>query len=107
MLIGKDGREWIIEVNDSALSLMGETQEEDRRHIADLVLSRMGVVCKVPLGVGQGQGQQTQQRYRRQSGSESVQSVEISTELPIQGITNPFNTNSSSGARRDSQGMCF
>lgn len=43
VVVGKDGREYIIEVNDSALSLMGDTQEEDRRHIADLVTLRMQV----------------------------------------------------------------
>ncbi|XP_065332931.1 synapsin [Cloeon dipterum] len=41
VVVGKDGREFVIEVNDSALSLMGDTQEEDRRHIADLVVFRM------------------------------------------------------------------
>lgn len=45
VVVGKDGREYIIEVNDSALSLMGDTQEEDRRHIADLVTLRMQVSC--------------------------------------------------------------
>lgn len=43
VVVGKDGREHIIEVNDSALSLMGDTQEDDRRHIADLVTQRMQV----------------------------------------------------------------
>lgn len=43
LVVGKDGREYIIEVNDSALSLMGDSQEEDRRHIADLVTSKMQV----------------------------------------------------------------
>ncbi|CAD6222065.1 GSCOCG00011701001-RA-CDS [Cotesia congregata] len=43
LLVGKDGREYIIEVNDSALSLMGDSQEEDRRHIADLVTAKMHV----------------------------------------------------------------
>ena len=43
MVVGKDGREYIIEVNDSALSLMGDSQEEDRRHIADLVVQKMQV----------------------------------------------------------------
>lgn len=43
LLVGKDGREHIIEVNDSALSLMGDSQEEDRRHIADLVTAKMQV----------------------------------------------------------------
>ncbi|KAK0166744.1 hypothetical protein PV327_004233 [Microctonus hyperodae] len=41
LLVGKDGREYIIEVNDSALSLMGDSQEEDRRQIADLVTAKM------------------------------------------------------------------
>lgn len=44
VVVAKDGREYIIEVNDSALSLMGESQEDDRRHIADLVAHRMQVL---------------------------------------------------------------
>ena len=43
LLVGKAGREYIIAVNDSALSLMGDSQEEDRRHIADLVTAKMQV----------------------------------------------------------------
>ncbi|XP_021964581.1 synapsin [Folsomia candida] len=58
VLVGKDGKEWIIEVNDSALSLMGETQEEDRRHIAELVLSRMTFVQEK---------EKERVKYRRQS----------------------------------------
>ncbi|XP_037070213.1 synapsin-like, partial [Pollicipes pollicipes] len=48
-VVGKDGREHIIEVNDSALTLMGDSQEEDRRHIADLVCAKMQHCCK-PAG---------------------------------------------------------
>ncbi|XP_046478691.1 synapsin [Neodiprion pinetum] len=48
LVVGKDGREFIIEVNDSALSLMGDSQEEDRRHIADLVTSKMQACCRLP-----------------------------------------------------------
>lgn len=44
IIVGKDGKEYIIEVNDSALTLMGDSQEEDRRHIADLVTQRMQVL---------------------------------------------------------------
>ncbi|KAG8201112.1 hypothetical protein JTE90_028780 [Oedothorax gibbosus] len=47
---GKDGREHIIEVNTSAMTLLGETQEEDRRLIADLVVQRMQTYCKPVLG---------------------------------------------------------
>ena len=38
-------RQVIIEVNDCALGLMGESQEEDRRLIADLVLQEMESRC--------------------------------------------------------------
>uniref|UniRef100_A0A146LYA3 Synapsin n=1 Tax=Lygus hesperus TaxID=30085 RepID=A0A146LYA3_LYGHE len=46
LIVGRDGREAIIEVNDCALSLMGDSQEEDRRIIADLVCQKMQSVCK-------------------------------------------------------------
>lgn len=46
---GKDGREYITEVNDSAMTLLGETQEEDRRLIADLVVQRIQTYCKPVL----------------------------------------------------------
>lgn len=41
-----------LQVNDSALTLLGDSQEEDRRHIADLVASRMQAICrpKTPPG---------------------------------------------------------
>ncbi|EEC07494.1 synapsin, putative, partial [Ixodes scapularis] len=45
---GKDGREYITEANDSAMQLLGETQEEDRRLIAELVLQRMQQYCRPP-----------------------------------------------------------
>ena len=35
-LVGKDGSEVIIEVNDCAMGLLGESQEEDRRNIAEV-----------------------------------------------------------------------
>ncbi|XP_073951893.1 synapsin [Choristoneura fumiferana] len=46
LVVGKDGREHIIELNDSATSFMGDSQEEDRRHLAELVLQRMQAVCR-------------------------------------------------------------
>jgi len=47
-VVAKDGKEYIIEVNDSAAGLLGESQEEDRRHIADLVLASMEADCQPP-----------------------------------------------------------
>ncbi|CAG5040232.1 unnamed protein product [Parnassius apollo] len=46
LVVGKDGREHIIELNDSATSFMGDSQEEDRRYLAELVLQRMQSVCR-------------------------------------------------------------
>ncbi|XP_037298908.1 synapsin [Manduca sexta] len=46
LVVGKDGREHIIELNDSATSFMGDSQEEDRRHLSELVLQRMQAVCR-------------------------------------------------------------
>ncbi|XP_026328721.1 synapsin [Hyposmocoma kahamanoa] len=46
LVVGKDGREHIIELNDSATTFMGDSQEEDRRHLAELVLQRMQAVCR-------------------------------------------------------------
>jgi len=44
-VVAKDGQEVIIEVNDCALNLMGESQEEDRRQIAEMVLKEMEARC--------------------------------------------------------------
>lgn len=40
-IIGKDNKEYIIEVNDTAMRLFSDTQDEDQRRIADLVVERM------------------------------------------------------------------
>lgn len=39
----KDGKEYILKASDSTFPLMGDTQEEDRRNIAELVSGRMQV----------------------------------------------------------------
>lgn len=44
IVVSKDGKEYILGATDSTLPLMGETQEDDRRHIADLVVTRMQVI---------------------------------------------------------------
>lgn len=48
-VVARDGREFIIEVNDCATALMGESQEDDRKHIADLVIKSMEEKC-LPSG---------------------------------------------------------
>lgn len=41
--VGKDGREFILSASDCTFALMGDSQEDDRRQIAELVVSRMQV----------------------------------------------------------------
>lgn len=41
--VAKDGKEFILSACDSTFNLMGDTQEDDRRHIADIVVTRMQV----------------------------------------------------------------
>lgn len=47
IVVAKDGKEHIVSACDSTLTLMGDTQEDDRRHIADLVVTRMQVRFKL------------------------------------------------------------
>ena len=42
-VVAKDGREYIIEVNDCAMGLLGEKQEEDRKLIVEMVIREMQV----------------------------------------------------------------
>ncbi|XP_055524862.1 synapsin [Wyeomyia smithii] len=46
IIVSKEGKEFIISASDSTFPLMGDTQEEDRRQIADLVVGRMQNVCR-------------------------------------------------------------
>ena len=47
-LVAKDGRELIIEVNDCAMGLLGESQEEDRKKIAEVVMEEMSACFRAP-----------------------------------------------------------
>ncbi|XP_058468032.1 synapsin [Malaya genurostris] len=49
VLVSKEGKEFIISASDSTFQLMGDSQEEDRRQIADLVVGRMQNVCRPSL----------------------------------------------------------
>jgi len=42
----KDGKEFIVQVNDCCMQLLGETQDEDRRCIAELVMHKMQIYCR-------------------------------------------------------------
>jgi Synapsin, ATP binding domain len=46
VLVGKDGKETILKASDCTFTLLGDTQEEDRRMVADIVTARMQVSLK-------------------------------------------------------------
>jgi len=43
VVVSRDGIEQIIGVNDSALTLLGTQQEEDRKYIFDLIMEKLEV----------------------------------------------------------------
>jgi len=67
-----DGKEWIIEVNDSATTLMGESQEDDRKNIADVVIEAMEEKC-IPV------------RISDEAASDGMST----TEKPLKGVKAP------------------
>uniref|UniRef100_A0A1B6CXF0 Synapsin-2 n=1 Tax=Clastoptera arizonana TaxID=38151 RepID=A0A1B6CXF0_9HEMI len=95
MIVARDGREFIIEVNDCALSLMGDTQEEDRRHIAELVTYRMQQCCRPVTGT-----------LTKTSSRTSVSSMQTAGGSPTEerpGLPDLPTSGSSPQPRRDSQ----
>ncbi|CRK91784.1 CLUMA_CG005415, isoform A [Clunio marinus] len=49
VIVGKDGKEYILKASDCTFPLIGDSQEEDRRSIVDIVSTRMQNVCRPPL----------------------------------------------------------
>ncbi|XKL66672.1 hypothetical protein PGB90_010092 [Kerria lacca] len=79
IVVAKDGREYIIELNDSALTLMGDTQDEDRRLIADIVLQRMQMYCRPPLVKSMSRSSLTGQSQVYNTGDEEEDRSHSST----------------------------
>lgn len=46
VVVGQDSKEYIIDINDSSMTLLGESQEEDKKLIADLVYEKMMLSCR-------------------------------------------------------------
>ncbi|XP_047740253.1 synapsin [Hyalella azteca] len=53
-IVDKSGKEHIIEVNDCALPLMGDTQEDDRRYMAELVATKMQSSTRTSTDIQRG-----------------------------------------------------
>merc|ERR1719259_618785 len=47
-IVDNSGQEYIIEINDCAMGLMGDGQDEDRKLIAEIVVKDMEEKCKIP-----------------------------------------------------------
>ncbi|KAL1236246.1 Synapsin [Trichinella pseudospiralis] len=70
-VVGKDGKEYIYEMNDCTFPLLGDTQEEDRKQIAELVVHKINHILSL---------KQAQQR-KESMGSASPQNF-IKHETP-------------------------
>ncbi|XP_076313566.1 synapsin-like isoform X1 [Tachypleus tridentatus] len=76
---GKDGREYIIEVNGSGMTFLGESQEEDRRLVAELVVQRMQTYCRPIMS--------SKQSSRSSISSQSLPEEQIAPSSSCQSMT--------------------
>ena len=68
VIVAKDGKEHILAAHDSTFALIGDTQEEDRRQVADIVAARMQAICR-PAGMPAKDQQQSMTQGRSSSVS--------------------------------------
>ncbi|CAL4135439.1 unnamed protein product, partial [Meganyctiphanes norvegica] len=105
-IVDKSGNEHIIEVNDSALSLMGDSQEDDRRYIAELVATKLQSVTRpAPSDLTRGGSRQSLSGMSTGTAQSSRGGSPVEdTSSRINIVDNPLANSGSPGQqRRDSQ----
>ncbi|OTF71577.1 synapsin-like protein, partial [Euroglyphus maynei] len=104
-VIGKDGKEFIFKVRGSDMALLGDTQEEDRKNIVELIIQRMNAICKnilikqqsrASISTNEAESMEHQQQSKRPSIT-SMNQVPPSTAAVPPPIMNRRGSKESSG----------
>ncbi|CAG9807052.1 unnamed protein product, partial [Chironomus riparius] len=85
VIVAKDNKEYILKASDCTFSLIGDTQEEDRRTVADIVSARMQNVCRPPIPKSQ-----SRPTVGSHTGSPTEETPPISAGLRSGSITGNF-----------------
>merc|ERR1712066_592170 len=76
------GKEYIIEVNDCAMGLLGDGQDEDTRLIAEIVINSMEEKCKVPAAPEKPAIPPSEATSSRPESSQSIRDTKSEIDAP-------------------------